>query len=201
MAVFSGSTALGKKVSVSFPHDKDMLCSVFYDSTHSLPVSTSASLGNFHVTGLTQLVADQAALLSASGQKPKVSLSFQLTSSGLLEPVSAEAVIEEAVKEPKVKPAPAPVANNDTKSEETKAEEIKAEETKADDAKAEAAAAPTEAAASEPEFVWRNKTHRFTLVVTGGLANSDIRPLNASEKEESKLVYAISFCMDAVYVL
>jgi hypoxia up-regulated 1 len=195
VGVFSSSTALGKKISVSFPHDKDMLSTAFYDSQQHLPQSTSASLGSYQVTGLSKLVADQAALLSASGQKPKVSLSFQLTSSGLLEFVSAEATIDESVKEPKPKPtpapAPAPAASADAKedSSETKSEGESQSQSVTQD---EAAVAAT-ASSSEPDFVWRNKTHRFPLTVTGGLLNADVRPLSVSEKEESKQVYAFHF--------
>jgi hypothetical protein len=176
------------------------LCSAFYESTQNLPLSTSASLGHFQVTGLSKLVVDQAALLSASGQKPKVSFTFQLTSSGLLEVVSAEATLDESVKELKPKPTPAPAAAAaaaaDAKqdSSETKSE---GESQSQSEAAAADAAGAAGAATSEPEFVWRNKTHRFPLNVSGDLANDFVRPLNAAEKAESMQVYV---CLTALHV-
>jgi hypoxia up-regulated 1 len=176
------NSAQGKKISVAFSHDRDLQCSAFYDAA-DLPMSTSANLGLYHITGLSKIATDKAALLTSTGQgKPKVSVSFQMSSSGVLELLGAEATIEESKKEPKPKPAPKPKENatdvNATESsEKPAADEAAKEETKA------------EPVAEVTEWVWRNKTHRFALTVTGGLENSDLRPMNAEEKTASLLVY------------
>eukprot|EP00457_Paulinella_chromatophora_P000390 gb/GEZN01000390.1/.p1 GENE.gb/GEZN01000390.1/~~gb/GEZN01000390.1/.p1 ORF type:complete len:930 (-),score=242.96 gb/GEZN01000390.1/:1683-4472(-) len=110
-ALFRRYNKLAKKKSVTLTHTKDMQVSMHHDNPSQLPDGQSAAIGNYNVTGLTALVADPANEKLLKDQEPKVSLSFALTSDGILKLAKAEAALDETimVEVKKIKPSPSPV--------------------------------------------------------------------------------------------
>lgn len=84
---------LESKKTIAFTHDKNIHCSVNYLDCEMLPPGTEKSLARYKISGVSAMVKE----LSHLDSKPKVSLQFELTSSGLMELVKAEAVMEEIV--------------------------------------------------------------------------------------------------------
>ena len=246
VAAFRRNSPLGKKVSVAVTHPKDLAVSVFYDSPETLPLATTPALGSYHVSGVSNVTRDHITLFT-EGKVPKLSLTFQLTLSGLVEFVSSDASVEEATKVPRPKPAPKKVEpkkdakkddkkddakdakkdddkdakkdddkdakdgdkkdeNKESKEESTSdtkesADEGK-EETKADDSaedKTEAAAtsADTSATEAQPDWVWRNKTHRFPLTGATDPVVADVRGLSSDEKAAAKALLKQFTAFDA----
>ena len=92
-SVFKSFGKLGVKKTIAFTHDKDIHCSVNYLDCDMLPPGTDKSIQRHKITGVAAMAKEFIHLDS----KPKVSLQFEMTSSGLTELVKAEAVIEELV--------------------------------------------------------------------------------------------------------
>jgi len=92
-SVFKPFGKLNVKKTIAFTHDKDVHCSVSYLDCDMLPTGTEKSIQRHKVTG----VAAMAKEFSHLEAKPKISLQFELTNSGITELVKAEAVIEETV--------------------------------------------------------------------------------------------------------
>lgn len=92
-SVFKPFGKTGIKKTIAFTHDKNIHCSVNYLDCEMLPPGTEKSLARYKISGVSAMVKE----LSHLDSKPKVSLQFELTSSGLMELVKAEAVMEEIV--------------------------------------------------------------------------------------------------------
>ena len=90
--IFKEGSKMGIKKTIAFTHDKDVHCELDYADAESLPAGTEAALGRYDVSG----VADFAKEMEEKGLgKPKVSLQFELSNSGIVGLVKAEAAVEE----------------------------------------------------------------------------------------------------------
>merc|ERR1712187_378793 len=69
---------------------------VSYENAVNLPAGTELSIENHNITGITDFSNEMA---GKGLSKPKVSLQFELSSSGLIRLIKAEAVIEETLLE------------------------------------------------------------------------------------------------------
>lgn len=92
--IFKVNSKVGTKKTIAFTHDTDIQCTLDYLTTDVLPDGTETSLGRYEISGVRKFAAD----MEAKGLgKPKVSLQFELDSSGITSIVKAEAVVEEMV--------------------------------------------------------------------------------------------------------
>ena len=149
--IFKVGSKLGAKKTIAFSMDKDVHVQVNYEESETLPEGTGLSIEQYDVAG----VAEFAKEMKDKGLEgmPKVSLQFEMSTSGLTQLIKAEAVMEEIViveEEVEVKDEEADNAtdtsadkSDDTKAEESK-DEKKEEDAKTDEAKSEDAAADEE---------------------------------------------------------
>jgi len=90
--IFKPNGKIGVKKTIAFTHDTDVLCSLDYAEPEKLPVGAKKELQRYKISG----VADFAKEMEEKGLgKPKVSLQFELSTSGTTSLVKAEAVVEE----------------------------------------------------------------------------------------------------------
>jgi hypoxia up-regulated 1 len=83
---------IGVKKTIAFTHDKDVQCSLNYVASESLPDGTELALENYNITGVAEFASD----MEKKGLgKPKVSLQFEMSQSGIASLVKAEAAVEE----------------------------------------------------------------------------------------------------------
>jgi hypoxia up-regulated 1 len=151
--IFKRGSKLGSKKTIAFSMDEDVHVQVNYEEDDLLPVGTGASIEQYDVEG----VAEFAKEMKDKGLEgaPKVSLQFEMSTSGLTSLIKAEMVMEEVViveEEVEVdddeEGAAADAAAEkgaEEKKDEAKTEEAKKEdETKTEDAKSDDAAASDE---------------------------------------------------------
>merc|ERR1711933_548509 len=92
--LFRAYGRIGVKKTLAFTHDKDVLCSIDYENEAGLPVGSELSLARYNITGLEKFAKE----MEEKGlNKPKVSLQYELSSSGLTDLVKAEATVEEMI--------------------------------------------------------------------------------------------------------
>uniref|UniRef100_A0A6U6FIS4 Uncharacterized protein n=2 Tax=Odontella aurita TaxID=265563 RepID=A0A6U6FIS4_9STRA len=204
--IFKSFGRIGVKKSIAFTHDKDVACSIDYDdddaSTSVLPDGTELSIERYNVTGISKFAAE----MNEKGLgKPKVSLQFELSSSGLTGLIKAEAVVEEVVKvteevtckdDDEDENCKEVVEEEKTAEEEEKKEEGSEEEKKKDEEEAteteEGKEEKKEEEDEKPKKKKRTKTvekekkkvHRRTLKVHTYHVGR-IRPYNDDLKSES----------------
>jgi len=90
--VFPPKYLLSSKLkTVTFPHDKDIVCHVQYSEVDKLPEGTDPLIAVFNITGIAKF--SSKALLTNSSI-PKVHLSFVLDTDGVVALVKAEATSE-----------------------------------------------------------------------------------------------------------
>jgi hypoxia up-regulated 1 len=90
--VFKAFGKVGVKKTIAFTHDRDIHCGLDYVASDSLPAGTELSLVRYNITG----VVDFAKEMEEKGLgKPKVSLQFELSASGITSLIKAEAAVEE----------------------------------------------------------------------------------------------------------
>jgi hypoxia up-regulated 1 len=160
--IFKTGSKLGAKKTIAFSMDKDVHVQVNYEESETLPQGTGLSIEQYDVAG----VAEFAAEMKEKGLEgmPKVSLQFEMSTSGLTQLIKAEAVMEEIVlveeevevdddEEGENATDAAGEKGEDAKSEESKEEEAKKDETKKseDETKSEDEAKPEDAAEGEGE--------------------------------------------------
>lgn len=88
--------AFGKtniKKTIAFTHGQDVHCALDYADADWLPEGTQTAMQRYDVSGVKEF-ADEMSEKGISG-KPKVSLQFELTASGITDLVKAEAALEE----------------------------------------------------------------------------------------------------------
>jgi len=199
--VFKAFGKIGVKKTIAFTHDRDVACELDYENSELLPVGTDTALERYNITG----VADFAKEMEAKGLgKPKVSLQFELSSSGITKLVKAEAVVEEIItveEEVEVEVEEAvEEAVVEEKKEENKEEETKEEAGEVKDAEssnttseegAPANADKKKAAKKETKTVTKEKKkiHKRALVVFSYNVGS-IQPYSTATMVESKLKLA-----------
>merc|ERR1719437_335706 len=90
--IFKSNSKIGVKKTIAFTHDQDVHCSLDYVDPDTLPDGAKKELQRYRISG----VAAFAKEMEEKGLgKPKVSLQFELSSSGTTSLVKAEAAVEE----------------------------------------------------------------------------------------------------------
>mmetsp|Transcript_24177 Transcript_24177/g.56977 ORF Transcript_24177/g.56977 Transcript_24177/m.56977 type:complete len:934 (-) Transcript_24177:73-2874(-) len=90
--IFKANSKIGVKKTIAFTHDQDVHCSLDYADLEGLPEGAKKELQRYKISG----VASFAKEMEEKGLgKPKVSLQFELSSSGTTSLVKAEAAVEE----------------------------------------------------------------------------------------------------------
>jgi len=90
--IFKANSKIGVKKTIAFTHDQDVHCSLDYADPEGLPEGAKKQLQRYKISG----VAAFAKEMEENGLgKPKVSLQFELSSSGTTSLVKAEAAVEE----------------------------------------------------------------------------------------------------------
>ena len=90
--IFPSKYTLSSKIkTVTFPYDKDILCSVEYTDRNSLPEGTDHTIAVFNITGISKFAAEA---IEKNASQPKVHLSFNQDSDGIVNLVRAEITAE-----------------------------------------------------------------------------------------------------------
>jgi len=139
--IFKLGSKLGAKKTIAFSYEKDVHVEVNYEESETLPIGTGLSIEQFDVTGVAVFAAE---MKKKELGIPKVSLQFELDTSGLVSLIKAEAVVEETImveEEVEIEDDEEDAKTEDTKADETKSDEdAKADEEEkkeGDDADAE----------------------------------------------------------------
>ena len=126
--IFKANGKIGVKKTIAFTHDQDVHCSLDYAEPESLPEGAKPELQRYKITGISEFAKE----MEEKGLgKPKVSLQFELSSSGTTSLVKAEAAVEETytvTEEVEVKDDAEGEKSNETDATE-EGTERKAEET------------------------------------------------------------------------
>lgn len=121
--IFKLGSKLAVKKTIAFSYDKDVHVEVNYEESDNLPIGTGLSIEQYDVSGIADFAKEMADKKLGT---PKVSLQFELDSSGITKLIKAEAVVEETVM------VDEEVEVDDDESADEKAEEKKDEEKKDD---------------------------------------------------------------------
>jgi len=138
--IFKENGKIGVKKTIAFTHDSDVACAVDYDEESDfLPEGTPSAIERYNITGVAAFAKEMA---DKGLAKPKVSLQFELSTSGLVNLVKAEASVEETytVEE-----------EEEVDDEEAEAEAEAEEEAKEEEAKTEEVKEDADSAAAEEE--------------------------------------------------
>jgi hypoxia up-regulated 1 len=94
--IFKIGSKLGGKKTIAFSMDKDVHVQMSYEESETLPEGTGLSIEQYDVAG----VAEFAKEMKDKGLEgmPKVSLQFEMSTSGITQLIKAEAVMEEVSK-------------------------------------------------------------------------------------------------------
>lgn len=137
--IFKSWGRMGVKKTIAFTHDQDVHCELDYAQSDELPEGSRTELERFDITGVQEFAKE----MEEKGLgKPKVSLQFELSGSGVTSLLKAEASVEETYTvEEEVEVDDEEAASNATddasaKEDDKKKEESK-EETKEDDKKSD----------------------------------------------------------------
>jgi len=130
--IFKSGSKVGVKKTIAFTHDKDVHCLLDYGESDILPEGTEHSLARYKVTGVDTFATE----MEEKGLgKPKVSLQFELSSSGITELIKADATVEEITMVEEEVEVEDDEASNETEAaegEETKKEETEEEKKEKD---------------------------------------------------------------------
>merc|ERR1711862_815243 len=88
--IFKELGKLGVKKTIAFTHDKDVNCALDYEE--KMPEGTSSPVGRYNITGVKEFAKEME---DKGLGKPKVSLQFELSFSGITRMIKAEAAVEE----------------------------------------------------------------------------------------------------------
>lgn len=90
--IFKANGKVGVKKTIAFTQEKDIQCDLFYEDSEYIPKGTEPSIEKYSVSGVAEFAKEMAEKGLGS---PKVSLQFELSTSGLVKLVKAEAAVEE----------------------------------------------------------------------------------------------------------
>ena len=90
--IFKSFGKIGVKKTIAFTHDRDVHCALDYVESDLLPKGSDLALERYNITGVEEFAAE---MLEKGLGKPKVSLQFELSSSGIVSLIKAEAAVEE----------------------------------------------------------------------------------------------------------
>lgn len=90
--IFKENGKVAVKKTIAFTHDKDIHCGLDYVASDLLPEETELALVRYNISGVVEFAKE----MSEKGLgKPKVSLQFELSASGISSLIKAEAAVEE----------------------------------------------------------------------------------------------------------
>ena len=148
--IFKIGSKLGAKKTIAFSMDKDVYVQLNYEESDTLPEGTGMAIEQYDVAG----VAEFAKEMKDKGLDgvPKVSLQFEMSTSGLTQLIKAEAVMEETViVEEEVEVDDDEVGENDTDASTETSADDKNEDTPVEAAKAEEASEDSKSDETKPE--------------------------------------------------
>ena len=90
--IFKSFGKMGVKKTIAFTHDRDVHCALDYVESDLLPKGADRALDRFNITGVEEFATE---MLEKGLGKPKVTLQFELSSSGIVSLIKAEAAVEE----------------------------------------------------------------------------------------------------------
>ena len=120
--IFKLGSKLAVKKTIAFSYDKDVHVEVNYEESDNLPIGTGLSIEQYDVSGIADFAKEMADKKLGT---PKVSLQFELDSSGITKLIKAEAVVEETVMVDEEVEVDDDDGGADEKAEEKKDEEKK----------------------------------------------------------------------------
>ncbi|EED89924.1 heat shock protein, partial [Thalassiosira pseudonana CCMP1335] len=184
--IFKLGSRLGTKKTIAFSYDKDVHVEVNYEESDTLPIGTGLSIEQYDVSGVAEFAKEMA---DKGLGVPKVSLQFEMTTSGLTSLIKAEAVVEETVmvdEEVEVE--------DDEEDATTTAEDAAAEEKATDgyasneeDAKSEDAAASDETKEDDASAESKEKKKKIVRALkVDNYHVGSIRPYSPEIMEESQ---------------
>merc|ERR1712154_644166 len=89
--IFKSNGKVGVKKTIAFTHDEEIACALGYVEDATVPKGTNQSK-KFNITGI---VAFAKEMEEKGLSKPKISLQFELSSSGIVKLIKAEGAVEE----------------------------------------------------------------------------------------------------------
>lgn len=183
--IFKLGSRLGTKKTIAFSYDKDVHVEVNYEESDTLPIGTGLSIEQYDVSGVAEFAKEMA---DKGLGVPKVSLQFEMTTSGLTSLIKAEAVVEETVmvdEEVEVE--------DDEEDATTTAEDAAAEEKATDgDASNEEDAKSEDAAASDET----KEDDASAESKVGETKDSDEKKEEKKpKKKKTKTVQKVSLCL------
>lgn len=90
--IFKEFGKIGVKKTIAFTHDRDVHCELDYVESDLLPKGTERTLERYNISGVEEFAKE---MIEKGLGKPKVSLQFELSSSGIVSLLKAEAAVEE----------------------------------------------------------------------------------------------------------
>jgi len=168
--LFKRYNRVAKRKTVAFSHTNDFFCTMHYDSPKLLPEGQSTDIAYWNITGLTALMADEKNKELLKDQKPRVAVSFTLTSSGTVALAKVEATLEEMTKVPKK------LTRKAKKAQKAKEGEASGEGDQESSAEEE----------EKVEYVDKKITHRFDLKFSMGYPEGAVQPMDVEQLKDSK---------------
>lgn len=92
--IFKSFGRTGVKKTIAFTHETDVHCAMGYAESDILPEGTEADIVRYNITGVSKFAKEMA---EKGLNKPKVSLQFELSTSGIATLIKAEAAVEEII--------------------------------------------------------------------------------------------------------
>lgn len=90
--IFKANGKIGIKKTIAFTHDHNVDCTIKYEADEFLPRGTNEIIEKYNITGVETFAKE----MEEKGLgKPKVSLQFELSTSGIIKLSKAEAAVEE----------------------------------------------------------------------------------------------------------
>lgn len=90
--IFKSNGKIGVKKTIAFTHDKDVHCALDYAEEEAIPKGAATTLQRYRIKGVEAFAKE----MEEKGLgKPKLTLQFSLSTSGMTELVKAEAAVEE----------------------------------------------------------------------------------------------------------
>jgi hypoxia up-regulated 1 len=90
--IFKAFGKFGVKKTIAFTHDQDVHCSLDYVPDNLLPKGTKPNIESYNITGVAEFAKEME---EKQLGKPKVTLQFELSLSGITSLIRAEATVEE----------------------------------------------------------------------------------------------------------
>lgn len=175
--IFKKLGKMGVKKTIAFTHDKDVQCALDYEESDMLPEGTEKGIGRYNITGVNEFAKE----MEEKGLgKPKLSLQFELSTSGLTRLVKAEAAVEEmyTVEEEVEVDDENQESENDTNATTEEKSDDKAEsETKEDDDKKEKSSSEDNSTEAEDEESKKAEKKKKTIKVQKEKKRVHRRPL------------------------